>query len=163
LPSLSPWLSLLAPHISFCAFEEILVFLVNFRMKSEKYDCHLPTSVEGGEQDAVSGTTTTTNNNVSNALLGRLFMSVGFETTNVNPINETYIETSTVNNVTIVPPNATTATTAINGTETANVRVDILPNGLVLDKGQSLIVTQGDEGTAAVQENATTTFVTLVL
>jgi hypothetical protein len=119
------------------------------------------TSVEGGEQDAVSSTTTTTtaNNNVSNALLGRLFMIVDFETANVNPINETYIETSTVNNVTIVPPNATTATTATNGTETANVTVDILPNGLVLDKGQSLIVTQGDEETAAVQENATTTFV----
>jgi hypothetical protein len=64
-----------------------------------------------------------------------------------------------VNNVTIVPPNATTATTAMNGTETANVTVDILPNGLVLDRGQSLIVTQEDEGTAAVQENATTTFV----
>jgi hypothetical protein len=103
--------------------------------------------------------TTTTNNDVSNALLGRLFMIVDFETANVNPINETYIETSTVNNVTIVLPNATTATTAINGTETANVTVDILPNGLVLEKGQSLIITQGDEGTAAVQENATTTFV----
>ncbi|MDQ3884393.1 MAG: hypothetical protein M3239_02995, partial [Thermoproteota archaeon] len=85
--------------------------------------------------------TTTTNNNVSNALLGRLFMTVEFETANVNPINETYIETSTVNNLTIVLPNATTATTAINGTETANVTVDILPNGLVLEKGQSLIIT----------------------
>ena len=68
-------------------------------------------------------------------------MVVDFETANVNPINETYIETSTVNNVTIVPPNATTATTAINGTETANVTVDILPNGLVLEKGQSPIIT----------------------
>jgi hypothetical protein len=86
-------------------------------------------------------------------------MIVDFETANVNPINETYVETSNVNNVTIVPPNDTTGTTAINGIETANVTVDILPNGLVLDKGQSLIVTQGDEGTAAVQENATTTFV----
>jgi hypothetical protein len=96
------------------------------------------TSVERGEQDAVSSTITTTNNNVSNTLLGRLFTIVDFETASVNPINETYIETSTVNNVTIVPPNPTTATTAINGTETANVTVDILPNGLSLIKGKAL-------------------------
>jgi hypothetical protein len=85
-------------------------------------------------------------------------MIVDFETANVNPINETYIETSTVNNVTIMPPNATTGTT-INATETVNATVNILPNGLAFDHGQSLIVTEGDEGGAAEQENATTTFV----
>jgi hypothetical protein len=115
------------------------------------------TSLGGGDQEAVSRTNTTTNN-VSNAVLGSLFMIVEFETASVNPINETYIETSTVNNVTIVPPNATTGTT-INATETVNATVNILPNGLALDKGQSLIVTEGDDGTAAEQENATTTFV----
>jgi hypothetical protein len=112
---------------------------------------------EGGEETV--NTTTTAINNVSNALLGRLFMVVEFKTASVNPINETYIETSTVNNVTIMPPNATTGTT-INGIETVNATVNILPNGLALDKGQSLIVTEGgDDGTAAEQENATTTFV----
>jgi ribosomal protein S8E len=115
------------------------------------------TSVGGGEQVALSSTNTT-NNNVSNALLGSLFMIVEFETASVNPINETYIETSTVNNVTIMHPNATTGTT-INATETVNATVNILPNGLALDKGQSLIVTEGDDGTAAEEENATTTFV----
>ena len=116
------------------------------------------TSVGGGEQEALSSTNTTTNN-VPNAVLGSLFMIVEFETASVNPINETYIEISTVNNVTIMPPNATTGTT-INATETANATVNILPNGLALDKGQSLIVTEGDDGTAAEQEeNATTTFV----
>jgi hypothetical protein len=115
------------------------------------------TSVGGGEQEALSSTNTTTNN-VSNAVLGSLFMIVEFETASVNPINETYIETSTVNNVTIMPPNATTGTT-INATETVNATVNILPNGLALDKGQSLIVIEGDDGTAAEQENATTTFV----
>jgi hypothetical protein len=85
-------------------------------------------------------------------------MIVEFETANVNPINETYIEISTVHNVTIIPPNATTGTT-INGTETANTTVNILPNGLALDKGQSLIVTEGDDVGTAEQENATTTFV----
>ena len=115
------------------------------------------TSVGGEEQEAVSSTTTNTTNNVSNAVLGDVFMIVEFETASVNPINETYIETSTVNNLTIIPPNATAVTT-INATETANVTVNILPNGLALDKGQSLIVTEGDDG-GAEQENATTTFV----
>jgi hypothetical protein len=114
------------------------------------------TSVGGGDQEAVSSNTNTTNN--SNAVLGSLFMIVEFETASVNPINETYIETSTVNNVTILPPSTTTGTT-INATETVNATVNILPNGLALDKGQSLIVTEGDDGTAAEQENATTTFV----
>ena len=72
-----------------------------------------------------------------------------FETTSVNPINETYIETSTVNNLTIIPPNATTTTT-INATVTSNATVNILPNGLVLYQGQSLIVT---EGMMVVQQN----------
>jgi hypothetical protein len=115
------------------------------------------TSVGGEEQEAVSSTTTNTTNNVSNVVLGDVFMIVEFETASVNPINETYIETSTVNNLTIIPPNATAGTT-INATETANVTVNILPNGLALDKGQSLIVTEGDDG-GAEQENATTTFV----
>jgi hypothetical protein len=74
---------------------------------------------------------------------------VEFETTSVNPINETYIETSTVNNLTIIPPNATTTTT-INATVTSNATVNILPNGLVLYQGQSLIVT---EGMMVVQQN----------
>ena len=98
----------------------------------------------GGEQEAVNSTNTTTNN-ISNALLGDVFMIVEYETAGVNPINETYIETSTLNNVTIMPPSATTGTT-INATETVNATVNILPNGLALDKGQSLIVTEGDDG-----------------
>ncbi len=118
------------------------------------------TTSAGGEQEAVSSTTTT-NDNVSNAVLGDVFMIVEFETASVNPLNETYIEISTVHNVTLMPPNATTGMT-INATETANTTVNILPNGLALDKGQSLIVAEGDDddGTAE-QENATTTFVDL--
>jgi hypothetical protein len=93
--------------------------------------------------------------NRSDAALGSLFFIVKFETASVKPINQTYIEISTVNNVTIMPPNATGTT--INATETTNTTVNILPNGLALDKGQSLIVTKGDDG--AEQENATTAFV----
>ena len=111
------------------------------------------TTSVGGEQEAASSTTTT--NNASNALLGSLFMIVEFETANVNPINETYIEISTVNNVTLIPPNAT-GTTTINATETANVTVNILPNGLAVSKGQSVIMTEGDDdGGRTEQENAT--------
>jgi hypothetical protein len=121
-------------------------------------DVMTTTTSAGGEQEAVSSTTTTstTTNNVSNALLGSLFFIAEFETASLNPINETYIETSTVNNVTIMPPDPTGTT--INATETANVTVNILPNGLAFDKGQSLIVTEGDDG-GAEQENATSTFV----
>jgi hypothetical protein len=117
------------------------------------------TTSVGEEQEAVSSmtTTATTNYNNPSAVLGNPFMIVEFETTSVNPINETYIEIYTVHNVTLIPPNATTTTT-INATESANTTVNILPNGLALDKGQSLIVTEGDDGTAE-QENATTTFV----
>src|SRR5215210_5701552 len=95
------------------------------------------TSVGGGEEEAASSTNTTTNNNVSNAVLGDVFMIVEFETASVNPINETYIEISTVHNVTLMPPNATTGMT-INATETANTTVNILPNGLALDKAKVL-------------------------
>src|SRR5918992_4926788 len=117
------------------------------------------TNSAGEGQEAVSSmTTTTTTNNNPSAVLGNPFMIVEFETASVNPINETYIETSTVNKVTLIPPNATTGTT-INATETVNATVNILPNGLALDKGQSLIVTEGDDGTSAEEENATTTFV----
>jgi hypothetical protein len=114
------------------------------------------TSVGGGDQEAVSSNTNTTNN--SNAVLGSLFMIVEFETASVNPINETYIETSTVNNVTIMPPNITNGT-IINATETVNATINILPNGLALDKGQSLIVTERGDDDTAKQENATTAFV----
>jgi hypothetical protein len=115
------------------------------------------TTSVGEEQEAVSSMTTNTNN-IPSAVLGNLFMIVEFETASVNPINETYIEISTVNDVTLIPPNATATTTTINATEIANTTVNILPNGLALDKGQSLIVTEGDDGSAE-QENATTTFV----
>jgi hypothetical protein len=111
------------------------------------------TTSVGGEQEAVSSTTTS--NNASDALLGSLFMIVKFETANVNPINETYIEISTVNNVTLIPPNAT-GTTTINASEAANVTVNILPNGLAVSKGQSVIMTEGDDGGGRLeQENAT--------
>ncbi|HEU4824360.1 MAG TPA: hypothetical protein VFS97_13115 [Nitrososphaeraceae archaeon] len=139
---------------------EIAVAVSSLLVQSANASDAMATTV-GGEEREVIGTSWMNNNNDSNALLGSLLMVVEFETASVNPINETYIETSTVNNVTIIPPNATTTNgTTINATETVNATVNILPNGLALDKGQSLIVTEGDDGrTAGEQENATTTFV----
>jgi hypothetical protein len=101
-----------------------------------------------------SGNTMTATTDVSNEPLGRLFMVVEFGETNVNPINATYIQTSTINNVTLILPDNATVT----ATEIANVTVSILPNGLAIDKGQSHIVIDGNNG---AEEIATTTFVDL--
>jgi hypothetical protein len=79
----------------------------------------------------------TTNNNVSNVPLGRMFSyGEGTEAT-VNPMNETYIVVSYSGNRIIIPPNATTGMT-INSTETGNVTINIQPNGLSIDQGQAL-------------------------
>jgi hypothetical protein len=118
------------------------------------------TSAGEEEQEAVSSTSPTTNN-ASNALLGRLFSYLDEREDvepNVNPVNETYIVISYSGNRMILPPNATAGTT-INATETTNATANILPNGLSVSKGQSLLVTEGDDDSAAEQENATSTFV----
>src|SRR5215208_5319390 len=94
------------------------------------------TSVGGEEQEAVSSATTPANN-VSNAVLGSLFLTEEAEFTSFNPINETYIEISFVGNATIMPPNATNT---INATETGNITLNIQPNGVNFAQGQSLLV-----------------------
>src|SRR5215208_3723252 len=113
------------------------------------------TSVGGEEQEAVSSTNTTTNN-VSNALLGRLFSFGEGTDANVNPINETYFVISYLGNRIIIPPNATGV---INSTETGNVTINIQPNGLSINQGHAVIMTEG--GAAAEGENATISFVLL--
>ena len=118
---------------------------------------------EGGaeeeEQTLSTPTIATTTNNVSNALLGRLFSYGEGEDieSNVNPINETYIIVSYTGNRIILPPNATGI---INATETGNLAINIQPNGLSFNQGQAVIMTE--DGTAEEeQENATITFVLL--
>ena len=125
-------------------------------------------SVGGGEQEALSSTTTT--NNASNALLGRLFSYLDEEEDVepnscrndtcyfVNPVNETYIIVSySGGNRIILPPNATGI---INATETANVTINIQPNGLSFYQGHAVIMTEGGAA-AQEQENATISFVYL--
>jgi len=117
------------------------------------------TTSVGGEQEAVSSTTTTTSN-VSNALLGRLFSYLDEEEdvgANVNPVNQTYIVISYSGNRIILPPNGTGT---INATETANVTINIQPNGLSFYQGHAVIMTEGDAA-AEGGENATISFVYL--
>jgi hypothetical protein len=116
----------------------------------------------GGEEETVSTTTATTsiNDNVTNALLGRLFSYGEGEDigTNANPINETYIEVSYSGNRVILPPNATDI---INATETGNLTINIQPNGLSFNQGQAVITTEDGSTAEELQENATITFVLL--
>jgi hypothetical protein len=119
------------------------------------------TSAGEEEQEAVSSTSPTTNN-ASNALLGRLFSYLDEEEDegelNVNPINETYIIVSySGGNRIILPPNGTGI---INATETANVTINIQPNGLSFYQGHAVIMTEGGAA-AQEQENATISFVYL--
>ncbi len=102
---------------------------------------------------------TTAANNVSNAVLGSLFLSGEDKLTSFNPINETYTEVSYVGNRTIMPPDATTAT--INATETGNLTLRLQPSGITFVEGQSLLVTEGDNKNGSEQENATALLVDL--
>jgi hypothetical protein len=113
------------------------------------------TSVGGEEQEALSSTNTT--NNVSNAVLGSLFSFGQGTEANVISINETSMVISYLGNRIITPPNATGV---LNSTETGNVTINILPNGLSINQGQAVIMTE-DGAAAEEEENATITFVLL--
>jgi hypothetical protein len=123
-------------------------------------DTTMTTTSLGGEQEDASGTTT---NNVSNAVLGSLFLTGEDKLTSFNPINETYTEVSYVGNRTIIPPDSATTAT-INATETGNLTLKLQPNGITFVEGQSLLVTEGDNsinGGLEQQENATALLVDL--
>jgi hypothetical protein len=114
-------------------------------------------------QDAPMITTNSSgNNNVSNAVLGSLFLTGEDKLTSFNPINETYTEVSYVGNRTIMPPDTTTTAT-INATETGNLTLKLQPNGITIVEGQSLLVTEGggSNNDAEQQENATAVLVDL--
>ena len=103
------------------------------------------TSVGRGEQEARTSTTTTatTNNDVSNAVLGSLFLTGEDKLTGFDPIiNETYTALSYVGNRTIMPPDSNTTAT-INATETGNLTLNLQPSGITFVEGQSLLVTEG--------------------
>lgn len=98
-----------------------------------------------------------TSNSNSNATLGNLvYVAQGVEET-VNPVNDTYIVISYVDSVMLMPPTNTTTGGVINATERGNFTVNILPNGLSVNQGQGLIMTEN----AGQEETATATFASL--
>jgi hypothetical protein len=121
----------------------------------------------GSATDVVKTTNLTTdeaidrNNNNSNVTLGNLFYSAKTLEETYNLVNETYAVVSYVYNVTLMPPNATSTTEAIiNATERGNFTINTLPNGLSINQGQGLIMTEDDDG-GQEEEKATATFVSL--
>jgi hypothetical protein len=122
----------------------------------------------GSATDVVKTTNLTTdeaidrNNNNSNVTLGNLFYSAKTLEETYNSVNETYAVVSYVYNVTLMPPNATSTTGAIiNATERGNFTINTLPNGLSINQGQGLIMTEDDDGGGQEEEKATATFVSL--
>jgi hypothetical protein len=112
----------------------------------------------------VTAINSSNNNNVSNAVLGSLFLTGEDKLTSFNPINETYTEVSYVGNRTIMPPDGTTTAATINATETGNLTLKLQPNGITIVEGQSLLVIEGggnNTGGAEQQENATAVLVDL--
>jgi hypothetical protein len=124
---------------------------------------------KGSATDVMNTTNLTTDeaiersNNNTNVTLGNLFYSAKTLEETYNPVNETYAVISYVYNVTLMPPNATTTTTTraiINATERGNFTINTLPNGLSINQGQGLIMTEDDDG-GQEEEKATATFVSL--
>jgi hypothetical protein len=118
-------------------------------------DLNTGTTVGGEEGATISGNTTTSTD--TNVTLGNLFHIGQTIEETFNPINETYFVLTYVDRVTLMPPNATTDV-VINATERGNFTVNILPNGLSINRGQGIITTEGDGGQ---EESATTTFASL--
>lgn len=122
----------------------------------------------GSATDVVKTTNLTTdeaidrNNNNTNVTLGNLFYSAKTIEETYNSVNETYAVVSYVYNVTLMPPNATSTTGAIiNATERGNFTINTLPNGLSINQGQGLIMTEDDDDGGQEEEKATATFVSL--
>jgi hypothetical protein len=97
------------------------------------------------------------NNTSSSVTLGNLFYSSHTIEESVNPVNETYIVISYVDNVMLMPPNATTRG-VINATERGNLTVDIQPDGISVNQGQGVITSEDGGGQ---EETATATFASL--
>jgi hypothetical protein len=100
-----------------------------------------------------------TGNNNTNITLGNLFYRAKTLEETYNPINETNAVISYVYSVTLMPPNATATGAVINSTERGNFTVNNLPDGLSINQGQGLIITE--EGDGGQEERATATFVSL--
>jgi hypothetical protein len=124
-------------------------------------------------EEPLNTTSMSSNDNNSDSVLGRLFLTGEDRLTNFNQINQTYTEVSYVGNRTIIiPPSDPTNTTSavtINATETGNLTLKLRPGGITFVEGQSLLVTEvgdnnnnnQDGGNAEQPENATAFLVDL--
>jgi hypothetical protein len=101
-----------------------------------------------------------TGNNNTNITLGNLFYRAKTLEETYNPVNETNAVISYVYSVTLMPPNATATGAVINSTERGNFTVNNLPDGLSINQGQGLIMTEDGDGDSQ-EERATATFVSL--
>ena len=120
------------------------------------------TATMGGQGGGVATTDrTAAANNVSNAVLGSLFLTGEDKLISFNPINETYTEVSYVGNRTIMPIDGIAAATITTATETGNLTLKLQSNGITFVEGQSLLVTEGGNNNGAEQESATAVFVDL--
>ena len=123
-----------------------------------------------GEEPLITTSMSSNDNNNSDSVLGRLFLTGEDRLTNFNPINQTYTEVLYVGNRTIMPlsdPANTTTAVTINATETGNLTLKLQPGGITFVEGQSLLVTMTgdinnqDGGNGEQLENATAFLVDL--
>jgi hypothetical protein len=125
-------------------------------------------------EEPLNTTSMSSNDNNSDSVLGRVFLTGEDRLTNFNQINQTYTEVSYVGNRTIMPPSDpsnTTSAVTINATETGNLTLKLQPGGITFVEGQSLLVTEvgdnnnnnnnQDGGNAEQPENATAFLVDL--
>ncbi|HEX2168759.1 MAG TPA: hypothetical protein VHF65_00530, partial [Nitrososphaera sp.] len=123
-------------------------------------------------EEPLNTTSMSSNDNNSDSVLGRVFLTGEDILTNFNQINQTYTEVSYVGNRTIMPPSDpsnTTSAVTINATETGNLTLKLQPGGITFVEGQSLLVTEvgdnnnnnQDGGNAEQPENATAFLVDL--
>ena len=90
-------------------------------------------------------TSMSSNDNNSDSVLGRVFLTGEDRLTNFNQINQTYTEVSYVGNRTTMPPSDpsnTTSAVTINATETGNLTLKLQPGGITFVEGRSLLVTE---------------------
>jgi hypothetical protein len=113
-----------------------------------------------GGQETAGSTIVAANDNVSNAVLGTLFLTGEDKLTSFKPINKTYTEISYVGNRTIIPTEGVNVET-IRATETGNLTINLKQNGVSVIEGQSLLVTEEGLKNGSEQENATVILVDL--
>jgi len=103
--------------------------------------------------------TTITNIEDLNLILGGTFLNGTDTLTSFNPINETFTQISYTGERSINPPSISNLT--INGTESGNLSMIHQPSGITIVYGQSFLTTKADNDHTMKPENATATLIDL--